>query len=518
MDRWLREHPGAQAPVIIHLSVGSSDDGDPTEPAGRLTALATDAGGALLVNITVGNGETVIFPAAETAVADRRSRRLFTSSSPLSEALRERARVAGLVAAPDARACAFSVDVPALGQVLEAAAVPGFSRQWADIQEILGRAVRAGASDLHLTVGLPPMIRVRGSLRPLPYRRLMPEDTADLADQLMIPAHRQIFQARRQVDLPFSVPGLGRFRVNVYRQRGSAAIAVRALPHEIPSLDSLDLPPVIKKLCHLPRGLILVTGPTGQGKSTTMAAMIDEINSNRDVHIITIEDPIEYVYRHKRSIVNQRELGDDSTSFTEALRGALREDPDVIMVGEMRDLETIAAALTIAESGHLVLSTLHTVTAVHTVDRIIDVFPAAQQQQIRVQLSEVLQAAISQQLLPNRAAEARTKAPAVVPVLEPPPPPAAGRPKPESTLSRAGRVAAVEIMVATPAVRGVIREAKTHQLYSLIQTGGQFGMQTMDAALADLVRRGLITREDALARAVNQEELRRLLDRPRGSP
>ncbi|MBI4278393.1 MAG: PilT/PilU family type 4a pilus ATPase, partial [Armatimonadetes bacterium] len=292
------------------------------------------------------------------------------------EVLHRHAEDGGPPTRVEARAGVLNADLQALIQCLEVSTVPGSSQQWAGVEELLERMVRAGASDLHLTVGLPPMVRAGGGLRLLPYRRLMPEDTAELADQLMIPAHRQIFQARRQVDLPFSIPGLGRFRVNVYRQRGNAAIAVRALPQEIPSLDSLRLPPVVKELCRLPRGLILVTGPTGQGKSTTMAAMINEINSNRGVHIITIEDPIEYVHRHKRSIVNQRELGEDTISFAEALRGALREDPDVIVVGEMRDLETIAAALTIAETGHLVLSTLHTVTAVHTVDRIIDVFPA----------------------------------------------------------------------------------------------------------------------------------------------
>jgi twitching motility protein PilT len=278
------------------------------------------------------------------------------------------------------------------------------------------------------------------------------------------------------------VPGAARFRVNAYRQRFALGAAFRLIPQEIPAMDSLGLPPVVAEFTRKPRGLVLVTGPTGSGKSTTLAAMIDEINATRSEHIMTVEDPIEFLHRHKQCLVNQRELGSDATSFASALKAALRQDPDVILVGEMRDLETISTALTAAETGHLVFATLHTQDAPQTIDRMIDVFPSNQQAQVRVMLSVALQGILTQQLLP--------------------------------TADGSGRIVAVEALVPTPAVRHLIREGKTHQIYSAMQTGGAHGMQTMDYALADLVRAGKITRELALARAGNAEELARLLGSP----
>jgi twitching motility protein PilT len=281
------------------------------------------------------------------------------------------------------------------------------------------------------------------------------------------------------MDLSFSLAGIGRFRVNVFKQRGTMAAAIRLVASKIPNPEDLGLPSSVIELSKKTRGLILVTGPTGSGKSTTLASLINLINHERADHILTLEDPIEYLHRHHKSIVNQREIGHDSQSYANALRAALRQDPDVILVGEMRDLETISIAITAAETGHLVLSTLHTVGAAKTIDRIIDVFPPSQQQQIRIQMSTVLQAVISQQLLPRR--------------------------------DKSGRVAAIEVMIANPAIRNLIREGKTHQITSSIQTGLKFGMQTMDGALADLYRKGIITREDAMTYAVDQEMLSKLL-------
>jgi twitching motility protein PilT len=289
----------------------------------------------------------------------------------------------------------------------------------------------------------------------------------------------QQLMERGEFDFSYSSPGRGRYRVNAYRQRGSLGMALRIIPLEIPSMQQLGLPPVLSDLARLPRGLILVTGPTGSGKSTTLATMIDQINKERKVHILTLEDPIEYLHSHKRSIVNQREIGSDSRSFTSALRGALREDPDVILVGEMRDLDTISIAITAAETGHLVLSTLHTLGSAKTIDRIIDVFPPHQQQQVRVQLSSVIQAVVSQQLLPK----------------------ADGK----------GRVAAHEIMISTPAIRNLIREDKVHQIDTAIQTGGKFRMHTMDSSLVNLYNRGLISRDVALTQSINHEEMKKYI-------
>ena len=348
------------------------------------------------------------------------------------------------------------------------------------IEELLKLAVGNGASDLHITTGLPPVLRVVGNLRPVEgFTPLSPQDTEGLVLALMNDEHRRVFAEQGQVDFSYGLPGVGRFRVNAYRQRGTCGAAIRVIPHEIPSVAELGLPPIIETLARKSRGFIVVTGPTGSGKSTTLAAMVDLINSERSCHVMTIEDPIEYLHRHKKAMVNQREIGQDSVSFALALRAALREDPDVILVGEMRDLETMSTAITAAETGHLVLATLHTGDAVQTIDRIIDVYPPYQQQQVRIQLAATLVAVISQQLVPRK--------------------------------DKPGRVPAVEVMVGTPAVRNLIREGKTHQLRSVIQTGARFGMQTMDQSLRQWVEQGVVSLEDALTIAVDQDELKRLV-------
>jgi twitching motility protein PilT len=348
-----------------------------------------------------------------------------------------------------------------------------------DFAEVLLSVMERQASDLHLTAGSPPMIRHHGKLHALDYPILTPQTTREVIYSILTNDQRQRLETDWQIDFAYSIPGRARFRVNSYFQRAAVSAAFRLIPQEIPTLSELDLPPVIEEFTKKPRGFVLVTGPTGSGKSTTLAAMLNLINEVRQEHILTIEDPIEFLHRHKRCIVNQRELGADAASFGLGLKAALRQDPDVILVGEMRDLETIATALTAAETGHLVFATLHTQDTAQTVDRIVDVFPPEQQQQVRVQLSVALQGIVTQQLVPK----------------------ADGR----------GRVCACEILVPTPAVRNLIREGKTHQIYSALQTGGQFGMQTMDAALAQLVREHKITRELAEARSSAPEELRRLM-------
>ncbi len=348
-----------------------------------------------------------------------------------------------------------------------------------DFADILTDVMQAGASDLHLTAGSPPMVRERGHLRALDYPKLSPQQTREIVYSILTNDQRQRLETHWQIDFSYSVPGRTRFRVNAYFQRASIGAALRLIPSSMPALEQLGLPPVLLDFTKKPRGLVLVTGPTGSGKSTTLAAMIDRINRERSEHIMTVEDPIEFLHPHKRCIVNQRELGADAQSFGLALKAALRQDPDVILVGEMRDLETISTALTAAETGHLVFATLHTQDTAQTVDRIVDVFPPQQQHQVRVQLSVSLQGVVTQQLLPT----------------------ADGR----------GRVCACEILVPTPAVRNLIREGKTHQIYSALQTGGSHGMQTMDASLASLVRQGLISRELAESRSSTPEELRRLM-------
>ena len=348
-----------------------------------------------------------------------------------------------------------------------------------DFADVLMEVLELQASDLHLTPGSPPMVRERGALRPLDYPELTPQETREVVYSVLSNDQRQRLETDWQVDLSYSIPGRARFRVNAYFQRASVGAAFRLIPSEVPELEDLGLPPVLLDFTRKPRGFVLVTGPTGSGKSTTLAAMVDRINRDRHEHIMTIEDPIEFLHRHRSCIVNQRELGSDAHSFALALKAALRQDPDVILVGEMRDLETIATALTAAETGHLVFATLHTQDTAQTVDRIVDVFPPTQQQQVRVQLSVALQAIVTQQLLPT----------------------ADGR----------GRVCAAEILIPTPGVRNLIRDGKTHQIYSALQTGGSHGMQTMDAALAELVRNGKIRRELAEARSSSPDELRRLM-------
>ena len=390
-----------------------------------------------------------------------------------------------------------------------------------DIDTLLTEAVARQASDLHLTVGIPPMLRIWGKLEPMDYPALTAEETFQLAYSMLNTFQKQKFEKTWELDLSYGIETVGRFRVNVYRQRGSVGVACRVIPKFIPYIEDLNLPIILKDLCRLPRGFIMVTGPTGHGKSTTLAAMIDFINAERAAHIVTIEDPIEYLHHHRKSMINQRELGFDTQTFPNALRAVLREDPNVIMVGEMRDLETIGAALTIAETGHLVFATLHTANAAQSVDRIIDVFPPHQQQQVRVQLASVLEAVLSQQLLPNvrfvdrsdRDKSRRTAA-AVVKIAS------ADGPKTEKderrelwpSIEEIGRVPAVELMIATPAIRNLIREAKTHQIHTSIQTGAQYGMMTMDQSLYSLFTRRLITMEQALARAIFPDELRKLIE------
>lgn len=349
-----------------------------------------------------------------------------------------------------------------------------------DLLELLTKTVEAKASDLHLTVAVPPMIRVNGSLTALEdYPLLSPNDTRDIVLEMLDEKQQLELDARGELDLSYSNPGLGRFRVNVYKQRGSYGIAIRAVSIQVPTIDALGLPSIVKELSLKQRGLILVTGPTGSGKSTTLASMINYINAEKSAHIITLEDPIEYLHKHNKSIINQREVGNDTNSFGDALRSVLRQDPDVIMIGEMRDLETISTAITAAETGHLVLSSLHTIGAVKTIDRIIDVFPPHQQQQVRIQLSTVLEGIISQQLLPKA--------------------------------DKTGRTAAYEIMLSNPAVRNQIREGKTHQIQSIIQTGSKFGMCTMDSSISALYHKNVITRETALNHSVEKEIIERLL-------
>jgi twitching motility protein PilT len=354
------------------------------------------------------------------------------------------------------------------------------------LSELLHRLSEMGGSDLHITTGTPPLVRVHGEVQPLEgYRPLTSSETKQLAYSVLTDAQKHRFEENLELDLSFGVKGLSRFRANIFNQRGAVGAVFRAIPYEIKSFDELGLPTVVKDLCTKPRGLVLVTGPTGSGKSTTLAAMIDKINRDRHEHILTIEDPIEFLHNHKNCIVNQREVNADTKGFPQALRTALRQDPDVVLVGEMRDLETIESALRIAETGHLTFATLHTNSAVSTINRIIDVFPSVQQAQVRAQLSLTLEGILCQSLLPR----------------------ADGR----------GRALAMEILVPNAAIRNLIREDKVHQIYSMMQTGQDIhGMQTFNQSLATLFHKRQITRELAMQRSSNANELRDLIDRGSG--
>lgn len=346
------------------------------------------------------------------------------------------------------------------------------------LKDLLIKTIELGASDLHLTVALPPTIRVNGKFNQIGSEKLLPDYIEIFAKEILNDSYDE-YVANGEFDTSYSLPGIGRFRVNVFKQRNSDAIAIRVIAPKAPTIDELKLPGTLKEIVKEQRGLVLVTGPTGSGKSTTLAAMINEINNTRQGHIVTLEDPIEYLHKHNKCIVNQREIGKDTKSYQSALRAVLREDPDVILVGEMRDFETISVAITAAETGHLVFSTLHTIGAVKTIDRIIDVFPPHQQEQVKIQLSSVIQAVISQQLLPN--------------------------------IKCNGRVAALEIMVNTPGIQNLIREGKTNQIESVVQTGNKYGMKTMDMAISELYKKGAISMEIAMAYAVDREILKRFM-------
>ncbi|MDD2714384.1 MAG: type IV pilus twitching motility protein PilT [Candidatus Wallbacteria bacterium] len=347
------------------------------------------------------------------------------------------------------------------------------------LNDLLNLVIDNDASDLHLTVGSPPVIRVDGDLITTDLDVLTPMDTRSLIYSMLTSEQQKTFEENLELDISYSVHGFGRFRVNVYKQRGCIGAAFRVIPSKIPSISELNLPGKVEDFARLPKGLILVTGPTGSGKSTTLASVIDIINNEKRCHIVTIEDPIEYLHYHKKSVINQRELGVDTYSFGEALRHVLRQDPDVILIGEMRDLETVESALVLAETGHLVLATLHTTDAPQTINRIVDIFPSHQQQQVRTQVSFVLQAVVAQQLLPL----------------------ASGK----------GRIPAVEILVSTSAVQNLIREAKVHQLYTVIQTSQNLGMRTFEQTLVELYQKGAITLEAALSRTIYPDELKRML-------
>ncbi len=372
----------------------------------------------------------------------------------------------------------YSTIYPQTSQAAIANHTPVTIPAQAKINQILMDAVNAGASDIHISAGLPPMIRQDGTLHPAGSTLLSPDEAKQLVEALLATDQKSRMHRTKDADFTYVIDDFGRFRVNAYQQRGTFAAAIRPIPAHIPSIESLRLPPILSDLTRCHAGLILVTGATGSGKSTTIAAMVDHINRERAVHILTLEDPIEYTFQNRRAMVNQREIGTDSADFQSAMRSALREDPDVIVVGELRDLETMRAALTLAETGHLVFATLHTRSAPSTIDRFIDAFPAEQQNQVRTQLAGSLQAVISQQLIRKVSG---------------------------------GRIAGIEILTATAAVRSLIREGKTHQLANAIETGAEAGMISMDRVLSDLVKQGFISNSDALERAIDRESLQRYL-------
>lgn len=365
-----------------------------------------------------------------------------------------------------------------LGKMGQKATAP-ISLEEIHIDDLLREMVERGCSDLHLCVGLPPILRIDGDLSPMNYEKFTPIIIQRMLYDILSDEQIQRFEEHWELDFSYSLQSLSRFRVNIFKDKGFHAAAFRLIPMKIPTIKELGLPGVLEGIARYPRGLVLVTGPTGSGKSTTLASMINQINTESSKHIITIEDPIEYLHQHKMSVINQREVGQDTKEFANALRAALREDPDVILVGEMRDLETMSNAIRAAETGHLVFATLHTNSAASTVDRIVDSFPPEQQEQVRLMLSNSIQAVLCQQLIPR-----------------------AGMP---------GRVCALEIMVATPAIRNLVREAKSHQMTSIIQTSASFGMMTMDQCLKDLYLKGVITFDDAVQRAMNPDDFKNLV-------
>ncbi len=349
-----------------------------------------------------------------------------------------------------------------------------------NIQELLAEMVKRGASDLHITAGIPPMLRLAGKLAPMGTEKLSPEETMRMTYSLMNDLQKKSFEQNKECDFSFGISNLARFRANAYLQRGCVALALRIIPLRIKTFKELDLPPIIAEFTTRPSGLVLVTGSTGSGKSTTLAAMIDKINKERHEHILTIEDPIEFLHKHQNCMVNQREVGNDTKSFSQALKMALRQDPDIVLIGEMRDLETIRAALTIAETGHLTLATLHTNSAVQTINRIVDAFPQGEQQTVRTQLSFVLQGVVCQMLLPKIGG---------------------------------GRVMCYEVMNVTPAIRALIRDNKTHQIGSMIEIGQKFGMNTMNMRLAELVRQGKLDHFEAVAKSPDPAQLEKDLEK-----
>ena len=351
-----------------------------------------------------------------------------------------------------------------------------------DLARLLEDMTIRDASDLHLAVNSPPLFRIDGRLVSVDRHVLTPEDVQRLAYSMITEKQKKLFEEKKELDFSFGLRDEARFRVNIYQERGTIAVALRRLPSNIPSFTKLGLPPIVSEMAGYPRGLVLVTGPTGSGKSTTLAAMIDKINREQSAHIITIEDPIEYLHKHKKGLINQREIISDTETFKGALKYILRQDPDVVLIGEMRDLETVEAALTVAETGHLVLATLHTNSCAQTINRIIDVFPAHQQVQVRVQLSLSLEGVLSQTLMPRMGG---------------------------------GRVMAMEVMVCTPAIRSLIRDDKIHQIYSLIQVGGRYGMRTMNQSLFELVEKGMISNYEAMMRSPEPKELDEMLQKRR---